>query len=808
MSKNRVEGLPMGGAEGPGQGELGLLDIWGLIQRRKGLLIFGVVAGLALAGLYYSQATPIYKSEAKILVMPRDRNLPTQDTKTVGEFQTRSVTQDILSTHVELFSSPRIVDAAVKKYKLASLPSVSQQKDPTAYIKLNLSVSKGGGGQTKDAQILGASFMGPSPDDCAKILDALVASYQDFLGETFQDTSEEAVKLISQAKADLGRELEQQEKEYQAFRETAPLLFLQKGDQSANVDAQRLAQIENSLAEARLSYAETKSRLDVIEEALKKSSGDSLTELEKISLLGNNDVQRISLLLSVARGENFYSADFQAKLPARQASAQAEHEKLLSLLLRERELLQDYGPDHPEVQDTQVQIKLTQEFLKKTAPEIDSTSMKLTPADVLKAHVGFLQHDLNELEKRQRALEGLAKQEEEKAKASATYELKGQTLHDALVRKQELYNAVVDRLREINLIKDYGGFLTEVISPVVKPNKPVKPVLAIILGLGFVLGGMFGVGLVYVVDIADRTFRNPEEIHQVLQLPVIGHVPELVARNGKAVALQDAAACAIEPTIVIHHEPRSVKSEAIRGLRTAIYFSTRGSGHKVIQITSPHSGDGKTTLISNLAVSIAQTGKRVLLMDCDLRRPTVHKKFGLTSTLGVSNVLVDEAELVEAIQSDVVPNLSVLPSGPTPPNPAELLTLPRFEQLLNLVREQYDFVLVDSPPLLAVSDPCIIAPRVDGVLLAIKIVHNGRPHAIAAREMLAGLNVNVLGVVVNGWDQDRSYGYGNYGSKRGYGYGYTYGSRYSTSGYYVHEDGNGSDSSSSKIGQRRVIIGK
>jgi capsular exopolysaccharide synthesis family protein len=193
----------------------------------------------------------------------------------------------------------------------------------------------------------------------------------------------------------------------------------------------------------------------------------------------------------------------------------------------------------------------------------------------------------------------------------------------------------------------------------------------------------------------------------------------------------------------------------------------------VVQITSPNPEDGKSTLTANLAVSIAQSGKRILLIDADLRKPQVHKIFGVGGDVGLVSVITGEVDPAEAIQPSAIPGLSLLPCGPVPPNPAELLTAPRFKDLLDVLREQFDFVLIDTPPLLAVTDPSVVAPRVDGVLLTVRITKNGRPAAERAKEMLDTLGANVLGVVVNGID--RNNGAGSYAYGYGYG-GYGYGS--------------------------------
>ncbi len=765
-----------------------------MILRRKGLIAFGLVIGLGLSYLYYSQVAPTYESEVQILVMQKNSNLPTQGPEGTNDFQRQSMDEDLLSTHVQLFRSPRIVKDAIEQLQLQSVPSIAaiikEDKDAAEYVIKQLTVTKGGDGRAKDAHVLRATFRGPSPKDCATILDALVVGYQDFLGQTFQDTSAEAMELISQAKLELGEELGKADVAYREFREKSPLLW--KGEQSSNVHQERFAEVEKSLAEIRVQRTEVKARLDVIEEALDRDTASEYGDLDVLSLLSSKDVERLSLLLAITRGDSNSEA-FLSKQPARTETARTEYQQLLSLLLQEKTLLEDFGPDHPRIQTVRKKIELTQDFLKDSAVGLVHDERALPgPAELLKAHVKLLQNDLSELQKREQELEQFAGKEEAAARSLVTFELRGETMQNELSRKQALYDAVIDRLREINMIKDYGGYLTEVISPVELAREPVSPVLVLTLGLGGVLGVFFGAGLAYVVDIADRTFRTPEEIRHALGLPIMGHLPTLASRNGKVAGrVSENGRPKLDPILISHHRPRSRQAEAIRGLRTALYFSSFGAGHKVIQITSPNPKDGKTTLAANLAVSMAQSDKKVLLVDGDFRRPRVHEIFSVEWKVGLSNVLVDEAELADAVVSKGIKNLWILPCGTRPPNPCELLTLPRFEQFIGLVREQYDLVLIDSPPLLAVSDPAVIAPRVDGVLLTIRVHKNGRPSAVQAREILAGIGAEVLGMVINGMNQDHNYAYytKRYGSGYGYGYGY-YGGK---NGYAYGDDQQGHD---------------
>jgi capsular exopolysaccharide synthesis family protein len=201
--------------------------------------------------------------------------------------------------------------------------------------------------------------------------------------------------------------------------------------------------------------------------------------------------------------------------------------------------------------------------------------------------------------------------------------------------------------------------------------------------------------------------------------------------------------------------------------------------------------DGKSTLATNLAVSIAQSGKKTILIDGDCRRPRIHKIFNVPHDTGLASVIAGQSDLATAIRPTAVPNLAVLPCGPRPANPAELLTSPRFKELLDIIRAQYDYVIIDTPPLLVVTDPCVVAPRVDGVLMAIRVTKNGRPFAERAKEILNSLGAHVLGVVVNGLGGNAGgrYGYGYDSYNYGYGYGYTYRYSYTYTDEYSADKG-------------------
>lgn len=250
--------------------------------------------------------------------------------------------------------------------------------------------------------------------------------------------------------------------------------------------------------------------------------------------------------------------------------------------------------------------------------------------------------------------------------------------------------------------------------------------------------------------------------------------------------------------MAVFHRPKSKMAESFRAVRTALFFNSNASNCRVIQFTSADPGDGKSTISTNVAASIAQSGKKVVIVDADFRRPRLHGIFGLEKgVLGITSVISGQAELDDAIHPSEIENLFCLPCGIRPPNPSELLTSPRFKELLEVLRERFDFVIVDTPPMLVVSDPSIVAACVDTTVLTVRLKKNGRPGALRSAEMLHTIGANLIGVVVNGVSEGASYGYG---------YGYNYGGdQYSyNDDVYYDEDPEESEEVVIQVEPRRI----
>ena len=354
---------------------------------------------------------------------------------------------------------------------------------------------------------------------------------------------------------------------------------------------------------------------------------------------------------------------------------------------------------------------------------------------------------------------------------------------------KEIADQIGENLRKLQLGSDFGvKSITRLETQTI--GKFAGPYWTRFLGIGVILGFVAFSGLAYLLEMADRSYRNPDEIAGDLGMPIIGHLP--LATLSRADRIDEK----VDSSIVTLHKNRSSLAEAFRGIRTAVFFGCQQGNIKVIQVTSPVPGDGKSTVAANMAVSIAQSGRRVCIIDCDFRRPRVAKIFGLKEDIGLVQVIGGKVELEDAIQQTSIENLFSVTCGRRPGNPSELLSSERFADSLASLREQFDFVIVDTPPMLVVSDPANVAGLVDAVLLTVRLRRNLKPIATRAAQMLHSINANMLGVVVNGIGiGGNGYGYGGYrydnysgGSSGGYGKsgygGYGYGATYQYGGYY------------------------
>jgi capsular exopolysaccharide synthesis family protein len=344
---------------------------------------------------------------------------------------------------------------------------------------------------------------------------------------------------------------------------------------------------------------------------------------------------------------------------------------------------------------------------------------------------------------------------------------------------RQLYDGLQTRMKEATVSAGLRASNVRVVDAAQVPKAPVKPRVVLNLALGIILGAAFGVGLAFLQEYLDNTLKTPDEVERLLRLPSLGLLPDYYPNGtGKGsdkrlATVKHGGDGAIAPAIQTGREA----VEAYRSLRTSILLSANPVP-KMLLITSAVPSEGKTTITVNLGAMLASLGSKVVIVDCDMRKPSCHRSTGVENKPGFVQCLTGHVELADAILPvPGVPNLSVIPCGPIPPNPAEVLSSPVTPELLNKLRSQFEYVLVDSPPLLTVSDSRILSTLTDAVVLVTKAY--GTPYDVVrrARELLYHAGARILGVALNSIDVHKRGGYG-YGDGFGYyryGYGYGYG---------------------------------
>ncbi len=292
----------------------------------------------------------------------------------------------------------------------------------------------------------------------------------------------------------------------------------------------------------------------------------------------------------------------------------------------------------------------------------------------------------------------------------------------------------------------------QIIAPAEVPTAPFapKPLRTGILAL--VLGAMLGVGLAFLRDFLDDAIRSEEQAVRASGRPVLGYIPRWQSKDADD-----------RPVTLV--EPASPVAEAYRTLRTNVRFMTVGRTFRSLLVTSALPAEGKTTTAANVAIALARAGTRVLLVGVDMRRPSIHRMFGIESQPGLSDILVGDVELAEVIADVGVPNLRIVPSGLVPPNPAELLSSPTMARLMSELEQIADVVVYDGPPVLAVADALELAPKVGGTLLVVDMGTSGRSAVRHAADRLRGVGVELSGLVLNNLDPGAGYyGYAYYHS--------------------------------------------
>jgi tyrosine-protein kinase Etk/Wzc len=408
--------------------------------------------------------------------------------------------------------------------------------------------------------------------------------------------------------------------------------------------------------------------------------------------------------------------------------------RLAELEVQKRALLAEQTEGHPAVRAVQGQID---ELQKKIQATYETALRNAGRAE------GAINQRIEGFEERLRSLPAA---ERELAKLERITKVNAD-IYTMLLNKHE--EARIARAATISNIK--------IVDPAIPPEKPVKPQKKKNLLLGVLLGLMAGAGLAFFREYMDDTVKEPEQARRLLGLPLLAVIPCLGGKKGEG---ETAGLTALS-------DPRSVGAEAFRSLRTALHFASSDRGRRITLITSSFPGEGKSTVSANLGVTLTQTGARVLLVDCDLRRPSLHERFGQDKVPGLTEIITGDKTMDEVVRTAGDSGLDFIGAGTIPPNPAELLGSEPMARLLLDCRERYDHVILDAPPSLAVTDTPLLSTRADQMVVVLEAGRVPVKAVARVRDVLAATGRPLAGFVFNDKQQlGEGYGYGYYG----YGY--------------------------------------
>ncbi len=634
-----------------------------------------------------------------------------------------------LYTQAELICSTPVLAAAAEAEGNRELECFQDVDNRVGFLKKHIQVSVG-----RQDEIINVWAELPQAHDAAQLVNSVVDAYVTKYAEQRKTSTVEVLNILRGEKERRDTELDQRRKELDKYRREHTALAVKTDNQ--NVVTRRFSLLSEELNQTEISLLEAKARYNRVKE------------------LFDSPTQRM-YLLEMASSQQHSMRDMDLEVQVRQVE---------QALTAQRSR---WGEGHPSVK-----------LLRESLDEVRDRLKKQQQA-IIEAYVDGLRQEYQLMDHKRTELRTAYDTQFKLATDVSAQALELASLEEALKRTERLCDILDDRIKEVNLSEEVGAMNVTIMEVAGAAGSPSYPIPSRFLGAGLLLGGLTGFGLAWLRDLLDHRLRSVEEMAAVLQLPVLGALPyfgekQEASQAGRIVALS----------------PRSSAAEAVRTLRTALHFGMTGRDVKTIVVTSPSPGDGKSTVASNLAIAMAQSDQRVLLIDADLRRPTQHEIFEVSPERGLGSVLTDRRPVEEAIIPNVLEMLDLLPCGRCPSNPVELLNNGFFADMLSKLRDKYDRIIIDSPPVMPVADARVIAALGDATLLVLRAERSTRRMSLAARNELWRVRATRLGVVVNGVPLRKQQGYGS-----GYGdYGYV-----SYSGY-------GEDEVSSGHGKRKALI--
>jgi capsular exopolysaccharide synthesis family protein len=708
-----------------------LYDYLLILRKHQWLILSFLLAVVTIVSIATFRMQRVYTTTARIEIDRENTNvLPFQgadsyelmaDMDNYIETQSRVLTSETLALqtirnsglipHEEMQGAPSGSEAITS----GSLANHRRPPELGAFLG-SLAVKR-----VPQSRLLDVSFESTDPLLAAEILNAHIANFMEGNFRSRYDTTAKATSWLTDQLSDIKVQVQDSEAARLAYEREHQIWQL---DDRQNITTQRLADLNKELTDAQ----SERMRKEAIYEFVKAGNLDVVPQMRETAAFQELTRRRSDL--------------YQGYLDA----------------------LNQYGPNFPKVQRLQAQMKEVDVLL-------DDQKRKI---------LEIMGNDYNAARQR----EGLLNEALNEQKGEVNLMAQSMVEYNILKRQAEankaMYDGLLTKLKEANIAAGLKSSNIRVVDPAMVPSTPSRPAKARNIGLSFLVGLVGGIGLALLREYLDNTVKTPDDIENLARLPALAVVPTFTNENGtgrRGRFLNGASRNGHDKRIelVAQHLPKSQMSEAFRALRTALLLSQADHPPQVILVTSALPREGKTTAAANLAVTLAQLGDRTLLIDADLRKPGVGRLLNMTDGkyAGLSSYLagVSSLELV-AVPHPAIPNLVAIPTGPLPPNPADLLSSHKLADALRELRSQYKFIVIDSPPIMAATDAVILSVQADGVLLVVRSGETPKEAFTRARDLLSSVKCHLLGVVLNAVDSsapDYYYSYRYYPYSYGYG---------------------------------------
>jgi polysaccharide biosynthesis transport protein len=569
----------------------------------------------------------------------------------------------------------------------------------------------------KESRLTVVKYRDADPARAQRILATLVDTYaQENLDTVFESSTVAADWLRTQI-GSLRQDLETSEMSLHEYKKNKNILSVSM-DERANMLQAEMAQLNAAVTQVRTQREKAAARLAQLRQVAPENPAD----LPVTELLTNSAL-------------NAYRSDYVAR------------DREVSALLSEGR-----GENHPSVKAALARREISRAALMNEVKNIQNAA----------------ERDKTALDQETSSLQRLFAEAEARALDLNLMEIEYNRLRRAKENNEKLFSIVIERSKETDLTRMLRVNNVKVVAHPMLPKNPATPNVPLNIASGVAAGLVLGLIAAIGREQLDRTIKHPDEVENQYGISLLGVLPQIAVdapleksklRRQRRNSLPPPTDGPIE--LIVHRRPTSGIAEAARAIRTNIVFMAPDNPHRVLLVTSGAPAEGKTTVACAIAITIAQAGKSVVLVDCDLRRPRLHKVFGQSNDLGMTSALLDPSLEDNIVSATEIPNLSLVLTGPIPPNPAELLHSEAFKTLLARLKDRFDTVIIDSPPVVPVTDATVLSTLVDGVVLVVRSAKTTTDLIRRALRSLRDVGGRVVGVVLNGADLEGR-GYAGY----------------------------------------------